>query len=340
MKIFLTGATGLIGAHTALALLEAGHTLRLLVRNKQLAKNYFFKHGYQLADDTFIEADMRDAATLRTAMQGCDAVLHAAAMVSLDPKKAEEIYRSNIDSIDAVIGTAHQLSIQNIVYVSSLGAFFIPDGGPINENSPLGISKEAYSKSKRDCEAYVRELQQKGYPIQITYPSGTFSPDDPKLNESNHALTALLKVVPQTTSGTQCIDARDLAQVHVKLLENPPNDFSNARYIVAGHFYSWREFHELLEKVTGRKIFAPPAPGAMLRFFGFLGDIIKKIYPMDFPMTSESMAIVSQWPVADSSKVLATCQMNFRPGEETFKDTIGWMAKAGHLDKRLAGVLH
>ena len=102
MKIFLTGATGLIGAHTALALLEAGHTLRLLVRNKQLAKNYFFKHGYQLADDTFIEADMRDAATLRTAMQGCDAVLHAAAMVSLDPKKAEEIYRSNIDSIDAV----------------------------------------------------------------------------------------------------------------------------------------------------------------------------------------------------------------------------------------------
>lgn len=337
MKVFVTGATGLIGAHTTLALLEAGHSVRLYVRDRQRAHDYFLKHDHKL--DDIVEGDMRDIEKLRSVIPGCDAVLHAAAMVSLNPKKAEEIYQCNLDGMHAVIATAHQLHIRNIVYVSSLGAFFIPNGGPINERSPLGVSTEAYSRSKRDCEALVRKWQQQGYPIQITYPSGTFAPYDPKLNESNHALTALLKVVPLTSTGTQCVDARDLAQIHVKLLETPPLNFQDARYIVAGHFYTWSEFQRLLSKITGRNIFAPPIPGAVMRLIGMLGDAVKRIYPMDFPVTSESMAICSQWPVADSSKVLKTCQMTFRPGEETFSDTIAWMAKAGHLKKQLAGNL-
>lgn len=338
MKIFLTGATGLIGAHTALALLEAGHELRLLVRNKPLAQQYFQFQGYEIND--FVEADMCDAIAIKAAMKGCDAVFHAAAMVSLDPKQAEKIYKSNLASIDAVIVSAHQLGIKNIVYVSSLGAFFIPDAGPITESSPLGNLSEAYSRSKRDCEVYVRKLQQQGLPVQITYPSGTFSPNDPKLNESNHSLLTLLKIIPQMTSGMQCVDARDLAAIHVRLLESVPRaPFTDARYIVAGYFYPWKEFHSLLSGVTGRVIFAPRIPGKLMRLFGVIGDFAKNIVPIDTPITSESMAIATQWPVADSGKVLSAFNYEFRSGEETFTDTIRWLAEEGHLHKRLAGEL-
>jgi len=338
LKIFLTGATGLIGAHTALALLEEGHQLRLLVRNKALAKQYFSERGYQL--DDFVEADMRDQQAIEKSLHGCDAVFHAAAMVSLDPKKADEIYRSNIESIDAVIGTAHKLGIENIVYVSSIGALFVPNSGLITEKSPLGVSKEAYSKSKRDCEEYLRKLQASGVPVQMTYPSGTFSPDDPKLNESNHSLLTLLKVIPQMTSGIQCVDARDLAKIHVKLLERKPQgDFTQYRFIVAGHFYSWSEFRDLLNKVTGRKIFSPWVPGSFMRFLGVLGDMVKKIYPIDTPITSESMAITTQWTLADSSKALEMSGLGFRAGEDTFSDTISWLSQEGHLNNKLAGKL-
>ncbi|MGH3578504.1 MAG: NAD-dependent epimerase/dehydratase family protein, partial [Mycobacterium sp.] len=41
MKVFCTGATGFVGAHTALALLEAGHEVRLLVRNEPAARSWF-----------------------------------------------------------------------------------------------------------------------------------------------------------------------------------------------------------------------------------------------------------------------------------------------------------
>jgi nucleoside-diphosphate-sugar epimerase len=336
MNIFLTGATGLIGAHTALALLNAGHNVRMLVRDTALASSYFKKHGFENCD--FVQGDMRDKAAMQQAIHGVDAVFHAAAMVSLDPKKAQEVYQANIASIDAVVGTAHELGVKNIVYVSSLGALFRPEAASVNENSPLGNLKEAYSKSKRDCEAHVRTMQEKGVPVQITYPSGTFSPDDPKLNESNHSLTTLLKVVPQIPSGIQCIDARDMAEIHRKMLETPPQgDFTEARFIVAGHFYTWAEFHQLLESVTGRKIFAPWVPGWLMRFFGKIGDIIKKIHPIDTPVSSESMALVTQWPTADSSKVCQRFAMQFRPGAETFSDTINWLTANNHLDAKLAG---
>lgn len=336
MKIFLTGSTGFVGAHTAMQLLEKDHDLRLLVRNAEAAKSYFRKHGYEVPD--IVEADMRDRARVREAMQGCDAVFHAAALVSLDPKKAQEIYASNLESIDAVIGTAHSLGIKNIVYVSSLSAFFSTKHTSINELTPLGEPKEAYSRSKRDCEIYVRNLQKSGAPIQITYPSGIFGPDDPKLNESNHSLISLLKIVPITSSGIQCVDVRDLASVHVHLLENPPSEnFEDARYIVAGRFYSWPAFHAVLERVTGRRIFHPKLPGSLLRLAGAMMDVVKRFYPIDFPVTSESMAIVTLWPVADSSKIQSKCGLTFRSGEATFGDTVAWLHRAGYIaDKFVA----
>lgn len=338
MKIFLTGATGFVGAHTALNLLAAGHELRLLVRSEKLARDYFARFGYQL--DDVVVADMCDKVAVKAAMQGCDAVFHAAAMVSLDPKQADAIYRTNIASIDAVLGSARELGINNMVYVSSLAALFSRGVTSLNEQSPLGNPHDPYTRSKRDCEQYVRDMQAAGVPVQITYPSGIFGPDDPKLNESNHALVTMLSILPRTSTGIQCVDVRDLAAVHRYLLEHPPaGQAEQARYIVAGIFYPWEDFRTLLEKLTHRRLFSPALPGPLLRLGGAVMDVVKRIVPVDFPMTSEAMDIVTRWAIADSSRVLVHTGISFRSGEETFADTIRWLAAAGHLEKQRAGIL-
>ncbi len=338
MKVFITGATGLVGAHTAKELLKSGHQIKLLVRNKALAKHYFHQHG--LSVDEFIEGDMTNRELVKTSLDDCDAVLHSAAMVSLDPKKANEVYRSNIASIDSVIGSAHELGIKNILYVSSLGALFNPQAKFINERAPLGFPRDAYSKSKRDCEYYIRNMQSTGVPVQVTYPSGVFGPYDPKLNESNHSLITLLKVIPNTSSGIQCVDARDLAKVHRLMLENPPtSDFQQARYIVAGHYYPWQAFHQLLTQITGRYILNPTVPGVAMRLLGNLMEAVKQIYPLSLPITRESMAIATQWPIADSQKVIDSFDIQFRPGIETFTDTIRWLHQQQHLKPYWAGQL-
>ena len=147
MKIFLTGATGFVGAHTARELLAAGHELRLLARNPDAARAYFARHDAPVSD--WVVADMRDADAVRDAMQGCDGVLHAAAAVSLDPRKAQQTYDNNVGGMEAVVGAACALGIRRIVYVSSLSVLFSPGLAAIDEDTPLGTPHDAYARSKR-----------------------------------------------------------------------------------------------------------------------------------------------------------------------------------------------
>ncbi len=338
MKVFITGATGFVGAHTARELLSAGHEVRLLVRSEKGVKEYFSRHGYRV--DDLVVGDMRDQKTIEAGMKGCDAVVHAAALVSVDPRRADEIYRNNVAGIDAVIGTACRLGLQRIVYVSSLSVLFQKGIDRIDEQVPLANPTEAYARSKRDCDVHVRKMQAQGLPIQMTYPAGIIGPDDPKLSEANFAVASFLRVVPQTSSGIQFIDVRDLALAHRHLIENVhQGSFENARYILGGIFYRWAELHALLQQLSGRKIMAPRAPGVTLRAMGKATDLIRKVIPFQTHMTREAMGYVTEWVPADSSRILARAGMQFRSGEQTFRETIRWLAQTGHLSPRLAGEL-
>src|SRR5439155_21124400 len=130
-KVFCTGATGFVGAHTALALLGQGHELRLLVRDEPAARRWFECRGHRI--ERFVTVDIRDQAALQQAMVGCDAVFHAAATVSLDPRKARETYNNNVGTTKAVLGAAHALGIGNLLYVSSVAALFHPEAAHVDE---------------------------------------------------------------------------------------------------------------------------------------------------------------------------------------------------------------
>lgn len=338
MKVFVTGATGLIGSHSAHALLAAGHEVCLYVRNAQMARDHFAGLGHAVRN--VVVGDIRDKARVLRAMTGCDAVLHAAAIVSLDPRKEREIIENNLQGTRAVIGTACEIGIRNIVYVSSLEVFDQKGRSVVDETSPLGSSNIGYSKSKRQCEDYVRDLQRQRRPIQITYPAGVFGPDDPKLSEANRALTTLLAMVPRTTTGMQCVDARDIGLAHRWLLEHAvASDFQNARYILGGRFYPWAELHAALEQATGKKVTSYAIPGGFLRFIGAVTDGIKAIVPINTQVSRDAMAIATQWTPADSSRFTKTSGIEFRPGDETFTATIRWMAQAGRIKPKLAGQL-
>jgi dihydroflavonol-4-reductase len=339
MKVFCTGATGLVGSHTALALLAAGHELRLLVRNEAAARDWFEARGRSI--DRFITVDIRDQAALQHAMAGCDAVFHAAAAVSLDPRKARETYDNNVGATKAVLGAARGLGIRNLLYVSSVAAFFHPGLPRVDESTPLADVSEPYSRSKRDSEEFVRELQQQGVPVQITYPVAVVGPDDPTLSAANRALATFVgQVLLRSTTGFQCVDVRDLAQAHLWLLERPSTrDFEDARYIIGGHFYPWNELRERLEALLGRRIFSPRVSPRLMRLMGSTADRVKKLVPFETQISAEAMAINTQWPTADSSRFVARSGICFRSGEETFGDTIRWMVEAGHIPYTKAGRL-
>ena len=332
MKILLTGATGLVGAHTAMELLRHGHQLRLLVRNRQAAETYFSRHGFMV--DDIVVADMTDSTLVRQALLGCDAVVHAAASVDLNASHAAQTQSLNVSGLENVVGQACELGISRILYVSSVSAVFQPDMNHLDESAPIASTRDAYSRSKELCEIRVRQWQAQGRPIIVTYPVGVFGPDDPKLAQSNEGLLTMVNdMVPLTSSGMQFVDVRDLAIAHRLLLERDQlaTPATDDRYLVAGFYMPWRRFADLLDQALGRPVRRVPCPGFLLRLAGRILDVLRYWLPIHFPLSHEAALIVTRFPHVDSGRLLQTTGMTFRDPLETLADTLGWLREQGHI---------
>ena len=327
MRVTITGGTGFVGSHTARALLDAGHTVRFLVRDPAKLVRVFEPWGYTGLEH--VVGDIADRKTVDEALKGSEAVVHAAAMVSLQSSHAREVLETNARGVELVVGGAIERGVGSIVYVSSIGAMFVPGGDRVTLESPVVSGKGAYARSKAEAEIRVRRLQAEGASIRTTYPVGVIGPDDPGVSEANEALRINTKYPALvTSSGFQFVDVRDLALIHRHLVERTDGA---ARYIAGGHFVTWSEFADLIDRVTGRQIPRVRPPGALLRGLGRIGDVIKRFYEFDFPLTHEAMTIATRWPGVDDRKTVEEIGIRYRDPAETFADVLAWMGRAGHL---------
>jgi nucleoside-diphosphate-sugar epimerase len=336
MRVMVTGGTGFIGSHTVRALHAAGHDVRLLVRDPGKVRRVFAGEAFVPSD--LARGDVADEASVAAALCGCDAVLHAAALVDLRRKLARRVLETNAAAVACVVAGAAKRGVPRIVYVSSMSIFFQPGAPPLTPESAILPGPTAYGQSKVAAEHVVRRLQDEGAPIAISYPSGVVGPDDPSMTDANRALWAwIAQLSIDTEGGFQPVDVRDVAALHVKLLELPPG---RHRYAAAGRFMPWAENYAAIERATGRKMrLRVPIPGPLLRGFGRLGDAVKHVVDFAFPLTLDAMEYATRWPGVDASRTTRELGLGFRPVEETYADAIAWMVRTGQLSPKLGGKL-
>jgi nucleoside-diphosphate-sugar epimerase len=151
-RALVTGATGLVGSHIVERLLSDGWNVRALVRDLRAAA-WLGEAGAELA-----RGDLADAASLRSAIAGCDTVFHCAALISASGSW-ESFQRANIDGTRAVVDAAAAASAR-LVHTSSVAVY----GGaaryrdaPTDECTPLAPLDEYayYARSKREAEHLV-----------------------------------------------------------------------------------------------------------------------------------------------------------------------------------------
>ena len=92
-------------------------------------------------------------------------------------------------------------------------------------------------------------------------------------------------------------------------------------------------------RVTGVHRPALPTPGAVLRFAGRAGDLVKRVVPFDYPLTYESMAMATRACPYDSDATCRALDLHWRPVDETLADAIRSLAATDRLNPKLAGTL-
>ena len=168
LNVMVTGGTGFVGFHTVRALVHAGHSVRLLVRSPQKMQRVFTPFG--LENLPCIKGDITDEDSVNKALDGCNAVFHSAALVSVHASDSEKVLNNNLLGTRLVLGGAWERGIQRMIQVSSTTALFRSGLSGVDEHSPLGTALSGYGRSKIECEKFVRDLQDKGAPIYTTYP--------------------------------------------------------------------------------------------------------------------------------------------------------------------------
>lgn len=334
MRVLVTGGTGFTGSHTVRALVAAGHDVRLLVRDPAKVRRVFEPDGF--VPDDIVVGDMTDETSVDAALAGCDGVVHTAALVDLRRAAARRVEEVSARGVELVIGGATQRGVASIVHVSSLGVFFVPDGPPLAPELPIAHGTTAYARSKAQAEVYVRRLQENGAPIRISYPAGIFGPDDPGLSAGLAGFGTWTTAVLVTSSGLSVVDVRDLAALHLRLLELPSGA---QRYAAAAPMLSWAEVHALVERLTGNRIRRLRAPGWLMRGVGSVGDVLKRLHDFDYPLTRDTMEFTTRWPGADATRTTEELGIEFRDPADTFRDTLMWMYRTGKLTAAQVGKL-
>jgi nucleoside-diphosphate-sugar epimerase len=335
VKILVTGGTGFIGTHAVAALINAGHSVRLLVRDADKMQRVFEPHNVVIED--YVLGDIVDEKAVQKALNGCEAVIHAAAMVATSEKYAEQVYHTNVNGTRNVIGLAVAADIKHIIFMSSVTAIISPHAESVNEESEVGTAENIYGRSKIDCEHFVRGLQAKGAQITVLYPVGVIGPYDPALSEAMGGIQYFLTTCSIVTpSGVQYIDVRDCAEIILRIVNM---DAAPDRLILGGHYYSWTEEVDILDELTGRKIPRIPMSSKNIVRLGIFMDFIHKLSGLNMPLTKEAATLCGYWCFADGQKLKDTLGFEYRDKRETFTDTLKWFGQAGHVSSKKLGKL-
>ncbi|MGI8779464.1 MAG: NAD-dependent epimerase/dehydratase family protein [Solirubrobacteraceae bacterium] len=209
MKVLVTGGTGFVGSHSVRALLDAGHEVRMLVRAPERIARALDPLGVQAPEHAV--GDVTDAETVRRALEGCDAVQHAANVFSFDVRDVARMQQDNRRGTEVVLTTAQELGLDPIVHESSFVAL-LPSDGPLRPNSPLGEPNVPYARFKVETERIAQDLQQAGAPVVITRPGMVWGPNDPQLGETAILARDILRglVSVRIPGGVPVVDARDV----------------------------------------------------------------------------------------------------------------------------------
>jgi dihydroflavonol-4-reductase len=301
VKVFVTGGTGFIGGEVVRQLRARGDEVVCLVRNPAKAKEVV-----DLGCQT-VAGDLRDTEAIRDGMEGCDAVIHAAAIyeVGIPASQRQAMRDANVGGTERVLGAARDAKIPKVVYVSTVGVFGNTGGKVVDETyeHPAKDFTSCYEETKWEAHQVAKRLIAEGLPCVIVQPGGVYGPGDTSsIGELlSQFLAGKMPLLPFPELGICLSHVEDIATgILLGLDKGKPGE----AYVISGPATTVREAIETVAAVTGRKAPKHAIPVPLMKAMIPIGSLVGKMMgqPPNLRELISSADGVTFWASYDKAK--------------------------------------
>lgn len=268
MKVALTGASGYTGRHVLRRLLGRGDSVKALVRESAITP------GLLSCGAEIVRGALGDADAARRLAEGCDALMHIAA-VYRTAGHPDSYYREiNVEGTRKLLEAASLAGVRRFVHTSTVGVHGDVKNPPADENAPI-VPSDIYQETKAEADAMAREFgRTHGLDVAIVRPGAIYGPGE----------TRLLKVFRSIARGRYAVVGKGTPHYHLVYIDDLVDGFllaldrpeaAGETFIIAGpRSLSQDELAREVARATGGSVWPFHIPAWPIQR---LGDVVEAI---------------------------------------------------------------
>lgn len=328
MQVFLTGATGFVGRHVLRAYAAEGAKLRVLTRSTSNLSALEDVGGVDV-----VRGDLRNVNDLRSAIEGCDAIVHVAADYRLWVQDSEEMYAVNVGGTKELLRMARELGVKRVVYTSSVATMgFKTDGTIVDEETPVGLRNMIghYKRSKFLAEQEAIQAAQSGQQVIILNPTTPIGPGDAKPTPTGRIVVDFLnrRFPAYVDTGLNLVDVVEVARMHVVGLTcGMPGE----RYILGGENLTLKQILDRMSAITGLPSPTRKVPHAIAMAFAFFDEnITGRLLGREPRATVEAVRMGRKMMFASSARATRDLGFKILPIYAALRSAIDWFVEHGY----------
>lgn len=305
-KVLVTGANSMLASHVIGCLLSRGYRVRGIVRRRE---------SYRLPphpDAELFIGDFTDSRTVEYAVEGCEAIVHIAAVTAQNLTNYDEYRRVNVAATRMLAAMAHIKGVKRFVFVSSANtAAYGSKAHPGDETRPAAppFDRSFYARSKAEAEQAIASLWSDTTDFVTVCPSFMIGRYGSLRKGSDSIIGMALgrRTVVCPPGGKSFVAAADVAQAVAEAMER---GCRGEKYLLTGENLSYKEFYLRMAAIEGMRKKVVVLPRAVIMITGVAGSLLRLLgLRLSLSLTNARILCVGNY--YDSSK--AAAELGFAP---------------------------
>jgi dihydroflavonol-4-reductase len=284
MKIFVTGADGLLGNNLVRILLDKGYEVKVFI---QSGKDVGYLKGLNIEVSY---GDLLHYDELSNAMRGADVVINAAAVTDTWPNQGKLYWKVNVDGVRNVIKAVKDLEIKRLIHVGTANSFGPGDaanpGTELNEFTGEKYKLDYITSKYKAQELILKEVEENNLPALIVNPTFMIGAYDVKPSSGRMIISVIEGKVPgYSPGGRNFVYVKDVANAIANAVVKGN---IGSCYLAAGVNHTYKDMFAKIAGIFNVKAPTLAIPGFAVLVYGrilsIIGNITKKEQVISYPL--------------------------------------------------------